>query len=168
MADQFDKDRLLKSLQAQRLMLEVTLEQLLPEDMLLVVEPGIMTVKDIVSHVNLWDQRGTVWLQEAARGETPTIPLPGKTWHDLDALNQEAYEAHKDDPLAEVLETFAALFPPLLEVVKTIPPEGFKRRFRYFNGDQDESISVARLVQWRYHHYLSHGQHIRNWMKGFV
>jgi len=164
-ADQLDKGRLLKSLQAQHLFLEVALEQLAPPAMLIPVSPSLWTVKDIIAHVNVWDRRGTGWLADAAAGKTPAIPLPGKTWNDLDALNAATYEEHKDRSLTEVLAEFEALFPPLVRLVESISEERLAQTITYHTGEREETIPVARLVRWRYRHYLTHGEQIRTWLK---
>lgn len=163
-----DKGRLVKALHAQRVLLEVILEQLTPEQML---SPGVdaslsaMTVKDVIAHLTAWDKRGTAWIRAAARGEMPEMPEPGKTWADLDALNAQTYAESRERPLDDVLKAFAAAYPPLLEAAQAFPESEIARPITFFNGTHMQTIPAGRLIAWRYRHYREHGEQIRQWIK---
>lgn len=163
MATETDKRKLVKSLKAQRVMLEVTLEQLSEAEMLLPGVDGEQTVKDIIAHLTVWDRRGTEWIRAAARGEMPQMPEPGKTWDDLDHLNEETYRANRDRPLKAILAEFAVAYPPLLGAVEAFPEGELARQITRYKGGQPEVMTARRLIAWRYRHYRDHGQQIREW-----
>lgn len=162
-APRLDRWRLIKSLQAQRTMFEVTLEALRPDEMLL---PGIMpgwTVKDVLAHVAGWDRRGTRWIADAARGVQPEMPEPGATWADLDAINARDVAAHREQPLDDVLRELAESWPPLLQAVEALREEQLDWPVRIVTGDRTESAPLSTLVRWRYRHYRTHRAHIEAW-----
>jgi len=162
---EYDKARLIKSLQAQRFMFEVSYESLTAAEM---ERPGVMgayTVKALIAHVTAWDVRGTAWIAAAGRGEVLQIPLPGHTWADLDAINAADHAAHEGQPLGAVLAAFAAAFPPLLAAVESLSQAQILTPITYFNGVAEETMRVGQLVAWRYHHYREHAAHIRDWIR---
>jgi hypothetical protein len=162
-APRLDRWRLIKSLQAQRTMFEVTLEALTLGEMLL---PGVMpgwSVKDVLAHVAGWDRRGTRWIVDAARGLNPEIPEPGATWADLDAINARDYAAHRDRPLDGVLRELAESWPPLLEAIEALREEQLAWTVTFATGDKVESAPLSTLVRWRYRHYRAHRAHIETW-----
>lgn len=162
---EYDKARLIKSLQAQRFMFEVSYESLTAAE---IERPGVMgeyTVKALIAHVTAWDVRGTAWIAAAGRGEPPHIPLPGHTWADLDSINATDYAANQYKPLGAVLTAFTDAFPPLLAAVEALSQAHITTPITYFNGVTNETIMVGRLVAWRYHHYREHAEHIRAWIR---
>lgn len=64
------------------------------------------SVKDVLAHVTTWEKMMIRWVEESLRGEVPDRPRPGESWDDLDELNAELYEKHKDRPLDDVMEEF--------------------------------------------------------------
>jgi hypothetical protein len=161
--DRHDKSRLVKSLRAQRLMFEITYEHLPPAELEISGVLGAWSVKDIIAHVMVWERRGAFWLEEAACGKTPNIPLAGHTWNDLDALNAAIHEEFLKVPLVDINAAFAASFEQLMAVVEAISEADFSRTFTYFDGQKMAEQSIAGLVRWRYRHYMEHGRHIEAW-----
>ncbi len=158
-----DKGKLIKFLKAQRVLLETILEQLSEAEMLLPGVEGELSVKDIIAHITIWDQRGTRWIEEAAQGRIPTMPEPGTTWADLDALNAETFQSQRERPLNDVFRDFEAAFPPLLAMAEAFPESELERPLTFFNGREDQTMPAGRLIAWRYRHYRTHGQAIRAW-----
>ena len=72
------------------------------------------SVKDILVHLTIWEQRLIRWLQEAARGETPAIPERGLTWADMDRLNEETLQQNRHRPFAEIFSFWQQSFQELL------------------------------------------------------
>jgi hypothetical protein len=164
MADQREKGRLIKSLKAQRLMFEVALEQVPPNRWQESGVVGLWSCQDLLAHVTTWDQRGTSWLLAVGAGQTPEIPLPGHTWADLDALNEATYQAHKTDSAEAVLAAFEASFPPLLAAAEAISAQAYLGECHYQQAGNLVRIATARLVAWRYYHYIEHAKHISLWL----
>jgi len=158
-----DKGKLVKFLKAQRVLLETILEQITEEAMLIPGVEGDYSVKDIIAHIAVWDRRGTHWIESAARGETPAMPVPGKTWADLDELNAQTYLEFRDRSLADVMEEFEDSYPPLLGAAQHFPEGEIARPITFFNGTSHETMPAGRLIAWRYRHYRSHGFRIRAW-----
>lgn len=67
---------------------------------------GEWSVKDILAHLTAWNQMMLGWIETSQRGETPAVPAPGFNWGQMDALNQQIYERHRDRPLEEVEAEF--------------------------------------------------------------
>jgi hypothetical protein len=164
---EIDKGRLIKSLEAQRVLLEVTIEQLAPELMELPNVEGAWSVKGVLAHIAAWDVRGTSWIEAAARGETPEFPEPGNTWADLDLINARLYAEQHDQSLGQVLKMFETTYPPLLAAAKAFPDDQITRPITFFNGIETQTIPAGRLIQWRYRHYHTHGAKIREWLKAY-
>ena len=163
-----DKLRLLKSLNAQRVLLETILENLSEADMLIPGVAGSQTVKDLVAHISAWDQRGTAWIEQAGRGEMPRMPEPGKTWADLDAINAAIYAANRDRPLGAVLDEFAATWPSLLNAAQAMPDQMLRQEITFHNGQEQQTMFAGRLIAWRYRHYREHGLQIQRWRESLV
>lgn len=162
---EYDKARLVKSLQAQRFMFELTYESLTSAEMEIRGVQGEYSVKDIIAHVAAWEVRGTTWIQAVLRGEHPEMPAPGHTWADLDALNAADFAANRDKPLGVVLNDFAAAFPPLMAAVQGLSQALILMPLAYRGTEGAETILVGRLVAWRYQHYREHAEYIRTWIR---
>src|SRR5690349_275489 len=114
MAYVISKAQLLDRLRTERRRLERMLARLSEAQM---VQPGVhhkWSVKDILAHIAIWDERGTRWIREAAQGHIPAIPEPGRTWADLDQLNEQTYLSNRHRPLQEVLADFQRTFAQLM------------------------------------------------------
>ncbi|GAB4554174.1 MAG: hypothetical protein OHK0023_24080 [Anaerolineae bacterium] len=158
-----DKGRLIKSLHAQRFMLEVALEPIAPEEWLIPGVAGDWTLKDMIAHIAAWDVRGTQWILAAGRDEMPHMPLPDRSWADLDAINAETYLAWRDTPLAEVQQAFIASFPPLDAACQALSEAQVAQQITFYNGREIETMPVGRLIAWRYRHYRAHAAQIKAW-----
>jgi hypothetical protein len=126
---------------------------------------GSWSVKDIIAHLTIWEQRGTQWIRSLAQEEEPEIPLPSYTWDDVDQLNIETYEENREKPPKEVLAEFEKSFACLLEQVQSLDEEDLERSFEAYWAD-GEQRTLRDIVTWRYLHYRSHGKYIEDWLKG--
>lgn len=68
------------------------------------------SVKDILSHLVDWEQRGLRWYRAGLRGEVPKTPDENYNWRQLPALNHEIYLKYEDLSLHEVREKYEASF----------------------------------------------------------
>ncbi len=157
------KVAILESIQDERAKLEETLASI-PEDRLTIPVAEIgWSVKDILAHLTAWEQLLLGWVQASERGETPDRPAPGKSWDDLDALNEELHQAHKDRPLAEVLEGFHSSYQQVIELVTGMSEADLldPQRYAWRRGDPMWHM-VAANTWW---HYKEHRESIAAWLE---
>lgn len=135
MPQQKSKSKILKRLQTERQRLEQRLSRLSDTDML---QPGVVgewTIKDVLAHLADWEAHMLVWLEKARRGENLESPSPGLTWNQWDIFNQRVYEAHRDQPLDEVLRVFHSTHEEFMKMVENMPEEEMLEQSRYaFTG----------------------------------
>src|SRR5689334_2622685 len=97
------KAQIVTRLYTERRRLEQNLARLRRDEMLQPEVVGQWSVKDVLAHLADWQARMLVWVPAARRGERVETPEPGLTWKQLDLVNQRIYEAHRDQPLEDVL-----------------------------------------------------------------
>jgi hypothetical protein len=126
-----NKDIILERIVAERRQLEKNLEGLTPQEM---VEEGVIggwSVKDILAHLADWEGRFLGWYEAGLRGEVPQTPAPGLSWSQMDTLNQQIYEKHRDRSLEDVQVEFQRSYQRLLRTVEEIPEEDLFTPGRY-------------------------------------
>jgi len=99
------------------------LEELTDEQMELPGACGEWSVKDILSHLVDWEQRGLRWYRAGLRGEVPKTPDENYNWRQLPALNQSIYERYKDISMAEVRQNFKASFEEMMSAIDGMTEE---------------------------------------------
>jgi hypothetical protein len=125
------KAHILKRLQAERRRLEQNLAALSPDDML---RPGVVgewSVKDVLAHLADWEAHMLVWVEAARSGDPVESPDPGLTWEQLGVFNQRVYEAHRDQPLEDVLEYFHSAHRRFMDMVEAMPEDEMLTPGRY-------------------------------------
>ena len=83
-------------------------------------KPGVeaeWSIKDILVHIVFWETLMVCWLEDILKDLEPKMLPPGKTWDDLDEINQDAFLENQDRDLDEVLETYHAHYPVALASV---------------------------------------------------
>jgi hypothetical protein len=129
------KAQILKRLQTERRRLEQNLAGLSPDAML---QPGVVgewSVKDVLAHLADWEARMPVWIEAARRGGPVETPEPGLTWKQLAIVNRRIYEAHRDQPLEEVLDYFRSTHRRFMDMVEAMPEDEMLAPGRYaFTG----------------------------------
>ncbi len=105
------------------------LGRLSPMQFLVPAEDNGWTIKDILFHLVVWENRMIRWLGMLQKGEVPEIRNPDFTWADLDRLNQITYDAHKDLAFEEALHSFFDLESHMLESVKRIEPHQYNKEY---------------------------------------
>lgn len=159
MDDPENKEQVLEYIHSAREELESVIDQLDEARMLEPMDPDGWTVKDVLAHLTVWEQRMIQWTEESLSGEIPQRPAPGMTWNDLDRLNELTYRTNKDRPLADVLRDFKASFQQTLETVERLSQEDLfnPKRFAYRQGDPLWHM-VAANTWW---HYREHADALR-------
>jgi uncharacterized protein (TIGR03083 family) len=163
MDEQMSKEKLLAEIQRERERLETTLAQIDPQEML---SPGVIdnwTVKDLLAHITVWEQRMILWLADSVNDIQPQMLPPGMTWDDLDQWNEQTYQAHRQRPLEQVVAEFAASFPQAFSAVREISEEDLvdPDRFPWREG-RPLWVMVAANTFW---HYEEHNRSLQDWLE---
>jgi len=165
MKEKMSKEKLIKEIQIERLHLERTLEKISRQQM---INPGVMddwTVKDLLAHITIWEQRMVRWLEQTVRDEVPEMLPPGMTWDDLDRWNEQTYQKHRHRDLDEVLADFELSYPQALSAAQDISEEDLIDPDRYaWRDGRPLWAMVAANTSW---HYKEHEETITTWLKGF-
>ena len=158
--EQISKQELIARIHSERQRLEDTLAQLNEEQLIQPIAEEAWSVKDILAHITIWEQRMMRWINETIQGEIPEMPAPSMTWDDLDKLNNQSYQQNHEKSLEMVLAEFNQSFLEVLEVVENIPEEILmeKERFSWREGNSLWKM-VAANTWW---HYKMHNETISN------
>lgn len=111
------KEALIESILAGRKDLERSLEGLSETEL---SQPGVVgdwSVKDLLAHLFDWEQRCLGWYEAGLCEEDVPVPAFGFSWEDLDRLNQQIYEKHRERDLHDVLAEFHCSYDELLATV---------------------------------------------------
>ncbi len=164
MEEQMTKEKLLKEIQFERQRLEKVVERISAQQMITPAVVGDWTVKDLLAHITVWEQRMVHWLEQTIRDEVPEMLPPGMTWDDLDQWNEETYQKHRHRALDEVLSDFELSYHKALSSVQEITEEDLvdPQRFPWREG-RPLWIMVAANTSW---HYKEHEETITAWLRG--
>ena len=130
-------------------------------------KPGVeaeWSVKDFLAHIVFWESLMVSWLEEALKGLEPQMLPAGKTWDDLDEINQDAFLENQDRVLDEVLDAYHAHFPIALASVKNVQENALMdpNEYTWRKGTPLWEM-VAANTSW---HYREHREAISSWLKG--
>jgi hypothetical protein len=81
------------------------------------------SVKDILSHLTDWEQRGLRWYRVGLKGEVLKTPDENYNWRQLPALNHEIYLKYKDKALADVRRDFKTSFEEMMTAIDGMTEE---------------------------------------------
>lgn len=160
---QMNQALLLKRIDSERRRLEKTLARLEPSQK---TQPGVIglwSVKDILAHLAAWEQLFLGWYQAGLRGETPQVPAPGFTWHEMDELNEQIYQQHRLRSLAEVQEWFASSYLQVCQVIQEIPESDLFEPGRY--PWQGKSSLLQYVLANTANHYRWANSKVRAWLR---
>lgn len=164
MEEQMSKPKLLEQIRVERQHLEKTLTMINEQQM---VVSGVMdewTVKDVLAHITIWEQRMIRWLEQTVRDEVPEMLPPGMTWDDLDQWNEQTYQKHRHRELDVVLADFELSYPQALSAAQDISEEDLIDPDRYaWRDGRPLWVMVAANTSW---HYKEHEETITTWLKG--
>lgn len=164
MEEQMSKAKLLAEIQAERQSLEAVLAELSEDQMLVTGVIDDWTVKDLLAHIAVWEQRMVSWVAQAVRGEAPEMLPPGMTWDDLDEWNEETYQKHRHRALEEVLTDFRQSYSRALQAAQGIEEQDLIDADRYpWREGRPLWVMVAANTSW---HYKEHEESIRAWLEG--
>ena len=117
-------------------------------------KPGVIegwSVKDVLAHVNTWEEEALKYLPVVLQGKKP--PLYAVKYGGLDAFNAKMTAEKRDLSLPEVLKRLEVTHQRLVEYIQTVPEDQFvtETKFR------------RRLRLDTYSHYPAHNRMIREW-----
>src|SRR5579872_7455286 len=118
-----DKSHVLEKMEAGRTEFDALLAQLSDEQMLDATLEGERSVKDILSHIAVWERRCARWLEISLRGEAPERPEPGVTWEQMDELNERDFLRARAEMLEEAWDDYHRSFLQLFDIVNSMPEE---------------------------------------------
>jgi hypothetical protein len=122
------------------------------------------SIKDILVHIVFWEGLMVSWMEEVHKGLEPQMLPPGKTWDDLDEINQDAFLENQDRDLDEVLEAYHSHYPLALASVKNVPQNALMDPGMYpWRRGTPLWEMVAANTSW---HYKEHRETITKWIKG--
>jgi hypothetical protein len=153
------KAALLEHMHAEYAALEATLAQLTPQQMLLPGVEGSWSVKDLLAHMAVWQERATRWLAEAMRGEVPAQAVDDA---EVNRWNAQTYQENKDRPLEDVLADFRRTYMDLLHATEATPESDLldPTSFAWRGGSPLWNMIAGNA--WL--HHREHSQVIRAWM----
>jgi hypothetical protein len=136
----------------ERLLAEVDEEQMLEPGL-----PGAWSVKDVIAHVNWYEQEMVVLLETRVFAGSELWELPA------DDRNIPIHEQNKDLPLGEVLLESNRVFERLWELVGQLTDEDLMQasHFDEMPGDWEPWQVIASNT---YEHYQEHNLDIRAWL----
>lgn len=112
------KSELLDLIQTSRRLFLEQISELSPEQFIIPGVVGKWSVKDLLAHHLVHEQRMVRWVGEVLRGGTPSIPQPFAMAEDaLVRLNDEIYLANRSRPLLEILRELDAIHAQTLALV---------------------------------------------------
>jgi len=117
------KAALLEAIHSGHDQLEKKISRLTIEEIVFPGSMGTWSVKDILAHLVDWEKRFCGWYLAGKRGEKVETPAPGMTWRDMNRLNQQFYELHKDKSLEQVQRETQASYKEIAALVESIPEE---------------------------------------------
>ena len=166
MNEEMTKGQLLDKIHQERERFEETIVKLTKDQMM---EPGLedgWSVKDILGHISVWENRMVEWLVQALDGEVPELLTPGRSWDDLDDMNKKSYTENQAKSLSLILSEFQASFPKAVQAVEDTPEVALIDPLQF---DWREGRPLWKIVAANtYWHYKEHGEQIISWTKSLV
>ena len=154
--------QLTASIQAGHGLFKALLAELDAEAML---QPGVVgawSVKDLVAHIVVHEQRMLSWVAERLGGRVPAAVQPyGLPDDEIAVVNEKIYQENRDRPLSEVLADLDRVHAQVLRLVVEAPTVDLldARRFALHGGEPLWAAVAANTFE----HYEEHGRDIRAW-----
>ncbi len=150
------KSELLANIRRERATLDALVASLSEAEMIAPELDAGWSVKDVLAHISVWEERCASWLETVARGETPERPEV----QDVDDENARDYAAAKDAALAAMLAQSRESHAALLRSVEALAEGDLadERRFGWPTWKMVSSNSDE--------HYREHIEQIEAWLRG--
>ncbi len=131
----------------------------------LMTQPGVIgewSLKDIVAHIVLHEQRMLAWMAERLRGEMPLAPQPyAMPDEELDQLNEQIFQENRHRALPDILNDLDKTHAEALAFVAVVAEQDLidEHRFHLQGGGPLWEAIAANTCN----HYAEHAQDIRRW-----
>ncbi len=158
-----DKSQLLQKMETGRAEFDALLAQLSDKQMLETALDGGRSVKDILSHIAVWQWRCARWFEISLRGEVPQRPEPGVTWQQMDDLNERDFLNARNATLQEARDDYHQSYQHLFDLLKSMPAEDFgnTHRFSWWEGEPISQVIASNSFE----HYEEHAEQIQAWLQ---
>lgn len=110
-----NREELLNEIRAGRQRLEAALAEVDPARVEEVVLHGDWSIKDLMGHLEFWENRVQNLFKILLQGQDPNSVSPDAG---LDALNRQAYEANRGRPYVEIRRTEQSAYQSLIHLVQ--------------------------------------------------
>jgi hypothetical protein len=121
------KTAIIKRLTAERRRLEANLAKLTPGQIIQPDVVGKSSIKDVLAHLAEWESFMPGWVEASRRGEN----IPEPNWKEVDQINEQIYQKHKDKSLDEVLAFFRGTHAQFMALVEAMPDDELLTPARY-------------------------------------
>jgi hypothetical protein len=163
MSEEMNKSKLLERMHAGHTAFKATLAELSDEQMIEAGVSGGWSVKDILAHIVVHEQRMTCWLEKRLNGIALQAPQPyGMLEDDLAEVNEQIYLENRDRPLAKVLSELDEAWLQALAVVREGSAEDLNSVRLRLEGGEPLWEAVAANTFW---HYEEHSRDIHAWLE---
>ncbi len=156
------QSQLLEKIRTGHILFKSLLAELSSEQM---IQPGVIgewSVKDIVAHIVVHEQRMLAWMTERWRGEIPHAPQPyAMPDNELDQLNEQIFRENRDRALLDILNGLDKTHVDILAFVAATDEQDLidPQRFHLQDGEPLWEAVAANTCD----HYAQHGADIRQW-----
>jgi len=127
---------------------------------------GDWSVKDILSHLHVWQELFFTWYREGMAGGKPAIPAPGFSFKDTPALNEKIYQENKGLNYAEVAARLVQSHQQAMALVmKHTDAELFTRQYYPWTGSTSLGVYFIGSLS---SHYEWAGGLVKKWRRGLT
>ncbi len=163
MEEPASKDELIRTLKTERQRWEELLNEVGPNRTETSGVTGDWSVKDIIAHVNAWEERLVAWLEAIALGTSPELP-PWPANLDEDATNAWIWKVNRGRRLDEVLAESRRTSERVEELLAAVTEQDLKEpgRLWWLSG----ASLLASIPGHSYAHRREHADAIRHWLAG--
>jgi hypothetical protein len=161
MAD-IDKAKLLQWIQTGYTAFKILVEEFHEEQLTQPDVIGEWSLKDIMAHILVHEQRMVQWMSKKLCGEDPFLFQPYAMPNDeLDKLNEQIFQENRHRSFAEMAHTLEVTHSEVLHLVETTADKYlFDANCYRLLGGEPLWEAIAANTCW---HYEEHGQGIRKW-----
>jgi hypothetical protein len=158
-----NKRQLLRSMQTGYARFRKLVDELDPAQLSAPGAAGDGSVKDVLAHILVHEERMLRWVDERLGGSLPIAPQPyGMPEEELAGLNRRIYEENRDRPLDEILAGLDEFHALALELVRATAEGDLSDPDRY-QLDGGEPLWAA-LAANTYEHYEEHSRDLQAWL----
>jgi len=160
MPEMMEKVVLLDKIQAGHNQLEALLDPLSEEQMTTPGVNGVLSIKDNIAHLTVWQGYLLDQLQGVVVGKQPSEFMPGLSTED--EINEHTYQENKDRASTEVMAAFRASYQDILATIQDMSEETLNAPFPWRKEGNPVWFLIADNT---YQHYQEHGNNIKQWLE---